>query len=500
MIVRDRETAFDEGGAVNIDVLHNCVKEHAGAIERYVKLDNYYNLDQAILERKRSVLSTINNRIPHDLPRYITTIAAGYLIGEPVTYETSDEAQGTALDTIIDAYTAYDAPSVDSELAVLASKFGKAVEICYLDEEAQPCSGALSPMEAFVVYDNTVKHRPLFGVHILPKLDREGNRAGTDVDVYTDAMVYNYTGGGGADSVQLNQANAPATHAFDSVPVVEYWNNESERGDYEGVLALIDAYNSIESDRINDKQQFTDAILVGYNFSGFDPTQEELEAQDEDPNKKPLSDAERLKKTPIAYIPNDARLEWLVKQINEQNNEILRKAIESDIHKYSMVPNLTDESFASNASGVAMKYKLFGLNELTKTKERWFKEALRNRLRLFASALHLLKSVSLDVAKVRIQFTRGLPVNELETAQVVSTYASTNVVPRRLLAGQVPFIDDPDAAIKELDEEAAAEAKRQADAFGMPSPDMSSRKGENDGDTDENKEPQDKRVTGNGNE
>ena len=69
---------------------------------------------------------------------------------------------------------------------------------------------------------------------------------------------------------------------------------------------------------------------------------------------------------------------------------MLRRALSEDIHKFSMVPDLTDEQFAANASGVAMRYKLLGLEQLTGVKERYFREGLRCRVRLFAHYLALL--------------------------------------------------------------------------------------------------------------
>ena len=45
------------------------------------------------------------------------------------------------------------------------------------------------------------------------------------------------------------------------MPMVEYRNNEEKQGDFEQMIPLIDAYNILESDRVNDKEQFVDAFL-----------------------------------------------------------------------------------------------------------------------------------------------------------------------------------------------------------------------------------------------
>ena len=67
-----------------------------------------------------------------------------------------------------------------------------------------------------------------------------------------------------------------------------------------------------------------------------------------------------------------------------------------------------------------MRYKLLGLEQLTKVKERWFREGLRSRLRLYAAFIQCRGGAAVDAGSVRIAFTRALPVNELEAAQTLN--------------------------------------------------------------------------------
>ena len=64
-----------------------------------------------------------------------------------------------------------------------------------------------------------------------------------------------------------------------------------------------------------------------------------------------------------------------------------------------------------------MGYKLFGFTQLIKNKERWFREALRDRLRMFANFMSKKGSPALDVESVQITFSRSLPVNEDEICE-----------------------------------------------------------------------------------
>ena len=124
---------------------------------------------------------------------------------------------------------------------------------------------------------------------------------------------------------------------------------------------------------------------------------------------------QQLREDKLLALPDsDARAEWLCKQLSESDAEVLKKALAADIHKLSMVPDLSDEQFGGNKSGAAMRYKLLGLEQLTGIKERWFREALRQRLRLFANFLAVRGAPKLDAEAVRMVFKRSILVEKSE--------------------------------------------------------------------------------------
>ena len=452
MIVRSRELAVDA------QAIKGAIGEFTkDVLPRLLKLREAYAGKGAITKRTRSA-GLPNNRLVHAYPRYIVTMASGYLVGAPVKYE--DDEQKEAIDALTDAYKRCNIDSVDAELAAAASTYGRGVCICYADESGAPKAAAISPLEAFVVYDDTVEHRPLFGVHWLEKKDANGKAAGVSVDVYDESMRKRYEGKT-ITSLKAEPTEA-AAHFFGGVPMVEFWNNADEVSDFEPVLSLIEAYDTLESDRVNDKQQFTDAVLL---LTGCTLEAEEIVDEEGNIVKDPRTPAQKLVEEKTLSLPDtEAKAEWLVKASDESGAETLRMALKSEIHKQSMVPDLTDEHFAANASGVAMRYKLLGFEQLTKIKERWFREGLASRAALFGSFLAVLAKPDVDVQTMTITFTRGLPVNETEIAAMVAQL--TGIAPQRALLSQLPFIEDVDEAVAELDAEKAKEAKRQAEAFG----------------------------------
>lgn len=441
MITRDKNMVLDR------DSINDCVKQFDLEAARLAKLHEYYVGLSSITKRMRTT-GLPNNRLMHGYPAYIATMTSGYLIGDPVLYSSDDEQ---ALQAVQDAYSAADVGSVDAEIALDQAVYGRGVELVYADSQARPRTTAIDPQNAFVVYADDAEGLPLFGVHRLVEVNSKGESSVKRYTVYTTGEAIEYSvGTGGVVGVETDRI----AHNFPYMPMVEYWNNSAQTGDFEGVVSLIDAYDVLQSDRVNDKEQFADALLVLTGVVGFDA-----------PAGDTRTAAQRLKQEGTLSLPDpQAKAEYLIKQMSESDTEILKDAIKSDIHKFSHVPDLTDEQFAGNSSGVAMKYKLLGLEQLTKIKERWFREGLRWRLRLFASFLSLKGAPALDADAVQMQFRRSLPVNDLEIAQMVQMLSG--MVPAKMLLAQVPFVEDVQSAFDDLEQEKQANIAAQAAAFG----------------------------------
>ena len=462
MITMNR-SFLQEDGLPDATLLLEILKAHEH--NRTAKLDGLhriYSREHAITSRVR--LSGLpNNKLVHDFPGYIVAVASGYLVGEPVQYSPAKEAE-SAFQAVGEALKAAKSDCVDAELAVDAAVYGKAVEIYYADRDARPKVSQISPLEAFVVYDDTVEHQPLFGITVMNKFDRMLKKNGEKVNVYTDTQIVYYERQSKEAPHEVNRES----HYFSGVPLVEYWNNSREDSDFAPVEELINAYDGLQSDRVNDKQQFTDAIMVlkGIGSLGADDTEDVALDEDGEPveTATELTPSQRLRQTRTLFLPGDgADADFMTKPDAESGNEVLRKSLAGDIHKFSFVPDLTDENFAGNTSGVAMRFKLLGLEQITKIKERWFREGLRSRLKLFANFLGVKGAAKFDVSDVQISFSRSLPVNELEIAQTLSAYSG--MVPQELLLAQVPFVEDVEDAAAMMADEKAESLKQSQMAF-----------------------------------
>ena len=191
----------------------------------------------------------------------------------------------------------------------------------------------------------------------------------------------------------------------------------------------------MQSDRVNDKEQFVDSLMY---IKG------QILGETDDEKAETYSDIQRNR---VVELSQDGEIGFLTRQFDEASVEVLRKSIVTDIHKISGVPDMSDESFAGNASGVAMKYKLLNLEQITKTKERYFTEGLRYRLACLSNIIGI-KGGHIDPKLIDITFTRSLPQNESELSQVVATLDGK--VPQETLLSLLPFVKDPQSAAEEL--------------------------------------------------
>lgn len=413
---------------------------------RFDQLDQYYLGQQLILSREKPD-TLFNNKVMVNHAKYIVDTTTGYLLGNPVDYQVNDNIN---IEPLLDAYKAQTMENTDFELAKGCGIFGMNYEYVYANEESEPCSVTLDVRNTIIVYDDSMVHNKLFGVTYRPVFkDAKDQRPDAyEIVVATDKELIHYR-------MDFNGTSLDETdrepHFFGKVPIVEYKNNSEMLGDFEPVLSLIDAYNLIQSDRVNDREQLVDAILCFYGMDFDDEQMSEL----------------KLKRA-LSGIPTDGKVEFLTKAINEGDVDVLRKTIEADIHKISMVPNMSDANFVGNASGVAIRYKLLAFEQTVKNKERFFEKALMERFELYSHYLSV-KSKMAEVKKEDVDavFKRNLPSNDFETSQMIANLRG--IVDDELLVAQLSFVDDASdtvAIAKEQAGEAMKDDEYAANNFG----------------------------------
>ena len=127
MLVIDRKLLGPDG-MPGPELLGTLLRRHAQERVRLDEIGEIYARRHRITSRRR-LAGLPNNRLAHDLPGYIATMAAGYLVGSPVRYAPPD-GQEDAFEAVRRAYGEASVESVDAELAMDAAVYGRAVELC----------------------------------------------------------------------------------------------------------------------------------------------------------------------------------------------------------------------------------------------------------------------------------------------------------------------------------------------------------------------------------
>lgn len=365
-----------------------------------------------------------NNKIANAYASYITDTLVGYFIGEPISYTSNDD---TLLQDLSMIFEYNDEADENAELAKNASIYGVAYEMLYLSEEDKMIRfKSLNPKEIIPIFDKTVEQNLMAVIRYYDDYDVVDDKTYTLVEVIDNAMVRRYK----MDNSFLLLEEYP--HYFGMVPIAIYKNNEEERGDFEAVISLIDAYDKMESDTLNDFEYFVDAYLALYGFTA-----------DGD-------DVAQMKENRILLMDEGTKAEWLIKQTSDTYVENMKNRLDADIHKFAKCPNMADKEFASNASGVAIKFKLLGTENLVSIKERKFKRGLQQRLELMSMINSVLRE-GFDWRAIDIIFTRNIPSNDTDIANMVNTLK--DIVSEETLLAQIPFVEDVQDELERLKQE-----------------------------------------------
>ena len=406
-------------------VIKRIIETHRSSVlPRLQNLEKYYNANNAIKNRVMSDPSKPNNKIANAYASYITDTLVGYFIGEPITYTSNDNVLLQDLNMILE-YN--DEADENAELAKNASIYGVAYEMLYLSEDDKMIRfKALNPKEVIPIFDKTVEQNLLAVLRYYEDYDYVEDNTYTIVEVIDNKMVRRYK----LDTDLSLLEEYP--HYFSMVPVAIFKNNEEESGDFEQVISLIDAYDKMESDSLNDFEYFVDAYLALYGFTAD------------------AEDVAQMKENRVLLMDEGTSAEWLVKQTSDAYVENMKNRLDKDIHKFAKCPNLSDQEFASNASGIAIKFKLLGTENLVSIKERKFKRGLQQRLELM-SMINSVLGEGFDWRAIDIIFTRNIPSNDTDIANMVNTLK--DIVSEETLLAQIPFVEDVQNELEKLKKE-----------------------------------------------
>ena len=416
---------------------------HENQCPRLAALDDYMKANNSYIygdDSRRHEEERADHRAAHNFAKVINVFDVGYNTGVPI----KKVSENDKINEIIAEYDRVnDIEALDSELWRDMKKYGRAYELQYRNKDDEDKSVISNVFETFVCYGLDVERTPLFAVRY-PKY-KVKTQEFTTVSVYTDNEVITYK------PCQLNalklEEEGKETHEWGEVPITEYSPDRYRMSGYEDIIPLIDLYDAAQSDTANYMTDLNEATLV---ITG-----------DLNLKKYTVHDLAEMKKSNLMLLasgmnPDGSRSQtdakYVYKQYDATGAEAYKDRLQKDIHKISFVPDLTDEAFSGTQSGEAMKYKLFGFQQMAKTGQRGFKKGLMRRYRLLMNMKHFVNEAdNTDLGNLKITFTPNLPKAILE--ELKTLVDSGMEISQETLMGLASFIDDVKDEIAKIEEE-----------------------------------------------
>lgn len=410
---------LDKEQALTTSLLGKIIQQFE--LKEKVQLSKYWNYYKGNQEIMRKVATDIGKPCNRIVTNYCFNIAQnyqGYICGVPVSY--SSEKDFTSIQEILN-YN--DVRNEDSEYLRNALIFGRAFEINYIDEDGKQRFKVLDSRECIPIYDTTLNNDLLYVIryYLVDNVDNALDKYYVEVYTATSVIIYKCS-----NAFSQFEFLDERQHHFNQVPITVFSLNKEEESIFDKVITLQDAYNKLLSSEVDDFEAFCDAYLV---LKG-------CMAEDED--------VKSMKQNRVLVLDSDASAEYLTKSVSDTQIENMLKNINDTIHKIANSPDFNDEKLLAQ-SGIAMRYKLVGFENVASSIVANMTKALQRRIELMCEIIHLTGGEEMW-RDVNILFTRNLPVNTLEAVQVVNQLRG--VVSDETLLTLLPFIDD---ASEEMD-------------------------------------------------
>lgn len=415
-----RKIKLEKDIEIKDQLIIKLIEKHKAEKDRILRLKKFYKNENDILNRVYTDNSKPMNRIAHNYAGYITDSYVGYFLGKQITYKSENTI---LLEQVQDVLIYNDEHDNNTTIGQEQSICGYGYEVLYTDENADIRFKCIPTEEMIVVYDNTIEENIMFAIRyydIENILDETSNKQQVQLFMLDETIVFE------KDGDKLKEIER-VDNNFGDIPVVDYENNINRIGDFEKVITLINAYDQANSDTANDFEYFTNALLV---ISGII-----MEDEEEQEKKRPL---DFKNNRVLNFLDSNCKAEYLIKDINDTALENYKNRLNKDIHKFSNVLDVTDENFSSNISGIAMKYKLSGMENVTGIKESKFRKGLLRRIELITNVLNIKMNSSHLYTEIMPVFTRNIPANETELVSMAKQLYG--LVSEDTLLSIIPFV------------------------------------------------------------
>lgn len=382
-----------------------------------------------------------DNRIPVALAKITVESMAGYAgrAGDRKTIVTRLVADETEKDDPFIEYTramdSYNDEEIEtSELYDEGLTQGESYEIWWTSDEVALPNGLLTaeykivPTESiYIKWSDSIKPSMEYFVYF----NRGEDTMYATVGYAGETQEWSRKDGGEwvIDDTYPNPFSTPPLNIFPtnrkSIPI------------FEAEKPLIDAFDEMVSKSLNEVDRYNAAITLW----GKKVSEEFLKALE----NGQISAVDDLGDEERADLPRF--LEKNFSGVTPFYNQLMDRVKELYMQSVNVV-DMSDENFAGQSTGIAMAYKLLGMEFKASQIDTYFNKGMKRRIELYADVYNMsARQIDLDDYKVHVDTKRNIPVDVESSVKVASALA--NLVSEETLLRYLPntIIDDVEKEI-----------------------------------------------------
>jgi SPP1 family phage portal protein len=408
------------------------------SVPKLNRYKNYYDGVQKIMNKSYSDPTKPCNKTVINYCKNIVDSYCGYLATPShISYSSNDD-----IEEIMSILRYNDYQSEDADFLLDALVYGTAAELMYLDSKSQTRFRLINPTQCFGIYDDSLTGDLLYFVRFY-KASEWDNTDTYKVDVYSDYDIKHYTMTGTNGMSLTFVSDEP--HYFSQCPA-NIFTLPDEKSIFDCVMSLQDAANELVSAEIDDYSAFCDAYLA---LIGVDADNEDIKS---------------MKENRVLILPEGSAANWITKNSSDAQVENILKRIHESIYRVAQCPDFSSESFVGGvSSGIAIRYRLTGMETRAGKIEASMKKALQRRIEIICG-IATLKYGEEVFRDIEISFKRNIPEDMNSIIAIVNSLKGS--VSDATLLAQIPFITDVNAELEALQEQ--KQANMALYSFGAP--------------------------------
>jgi SPP1 family phage portal protein len=408
----------------------------------------------------------INNKVANDFFGEIVNMKIGFFCGIPISYvidktkyqieQVKDAALGiigkvkqfvkgqqpeteTVMSpkydennqVLIDFNKLNSVSDLDLETSKKATICGYCGRLPYIDVDKSVRLKLIDPWECIWIGDSIEEPAGAIRYYDIISYEADGTEKKTSIaEVYNAAYITYYKKDSKGDYV-LDPDKQPLKHFFGQVPLFGFANNEEMMSDIgASSLTLIDAYDKMTSDMSSESEQWRLAYML---FKNCGITGETITA---------------ARQTGAFSVQGDnADAGFIVKDIPIAFQEYFLKVLENNIYRFTATPNMNDQNFSGNITGVAIKEKFRPFEDKCKRSELKFVKSYRTQYKMLCTVWADI-NIDIDWMDIDFIFTRNYPENKIEEGQFLRD--TKGIISEQTRFSHSSLIEDVDKEIEAL--------------------------------------------------